>query len=108
MRRARSQPFSSTRCRIDRITEGSALEYSMTSIELDDVAGLDAAGLTVEKILVDDAAQFRRRQRVVAAHQVLDLEAAVLTDGLQRCEDVGDFAVIGEWHEQPLIGDDAA
>jgi hypothetical protein len=61
------------------------------------------------EIAVDDGAQLRHRQRFVAAHQVLDLEAAILADRLQRSDDVGDrTAGIGEWQQQPFISDDAS
>src|SRR5580698_10516904 len=88
LRSARSHASSSTRWRIDLITDGSALAYSMMSAEFEKSAALDAAGRAVEQIAVDHAAQLRRRQRVVAAHQILDLEAAVLADRLQRRDDV--------------------
>jgi len=50
----------------------------------------------MEEIAVDDREQLRHRQLVVAADQVFDLEAAVLADGRQRCDDVGDAAAVGE------------
>ena len=50
----------------------------------------------MEEIAVDDGAQRRQRQLVIAADQVLDLEAAVFADGLQRCDDVRDAAIVGE------------
>src|SRR5215472_17165294 len=55
--------------------------------EFDDVAGFDPAGRAMKEIAVDDAAQFRRRQGVIASHQVSDLEAAVLADGLEGSDD---------------------
>ena len=61
----------------------------------------------MEEIAVDDGAQLRHRQFVVSADQVLDLEAAVLADGLQRSDDVGNVAVARERQQQPFIGDEA-
>src|SRR5436190_3254252 len=109
-RAARNHAFRSTRCVIERTTEGLALVNSMAGLtEFDQIAARDAARRAVEQIAVDDGAQLRHRQRVVAAHQVLDLEAAVLADGLQRSDDVGEGAVaVRERQQQPLIGDDAA
>src|SRR3954469_18728814 len=108
-RAARSHAFTSTRCVIERTTEALALVNSKALTEFDHVTARDAARRAVKQVAVDDGAQFRRRQRVVAAHQVLDLEAAILADGLQRADDVGEGAIaVRERQQQPFIGDDAA
>src|SRR5207302_9925008 len=62
----------------------------------------------MEEIAVDDGAKLWYWQRVVAPHQVPDLEAAVVADGLQRGDDMGDLAALRERQQQPLIGDDAS
>jgi hypothetical protein len=62
----------------------------------------------VEEIAVDHAAESWARQGVVAPHQIPDLEAAVLADGLQRRDYMSDAGAVRERQQQPLIGDDPA
>src|SRR5215207_7861563 len=80
---ARSHAFRNSRCLIDLTTEGSALSNCIGLAEFQDVAGGNTAGRTVNEIAVDDGAKLRHRQLVAAAHQILDLEAAILADGLE-------------------------
>src|SRR6516225_875905 len=54
-----------------------------TLAELDDVARVDASWPAMEQGTVDDGAKLWPWHRVMAAHQVLDLEFAVLGNGLQ-------------------------
>src|SRR5689334_12002870 len=108
-RAARSHAFRRTRCVIARTTEGLALANCMrVSAEFQLVAARNTAGGAMIEVAIDDGAQFRHRQRVVATHQILDLEAAVLADGLERSDDVVDLTTVGGRQQQPLIGDDAA
>src|SRR6476659_5886153 len=94
---ARSHAFRNSRCLIDLTTEGSALSNSIGLAEFQYVAGRNAPGRAMKQIAVDDGAKLRHRQLVVSAHQIPDLETAILADGLQRCDDVGDVAAVGEW-----------
>src|SRR5262245_23396301 len=96
LRSARNQLLSSTRCLIERTTDGLALANCMLLAEFDDVARRDAARRAVIEIAVDDRPQFWGRQRVVSAHQILDLEPSVLADGLQRGDRMGDRFLIRE------------
>src|SRR5258708_27042567 len=91
---ARSHAFRSSRCLIDLTTEGSALQNSIDLVEFEHVAGRNAAGCAMKKIAIDDGAKPGHRQLVVSTHQILDLEATVLADGLQRCGDVGDVTAV--------------
>ena len=50
----------------------------------------------MEKVAIDDGAKFWHRQLVVAAHQIVDLEATFIADGLQRRDDMGDLAAFRE------------
>jgi hypothetical protein len=77
-------------------------------IEFDHVARCDAAGRAMEQVAIDDGAQFWRRQDIVSPHQVLDFEAAVFADGLQRGNDMRDFTAFRERQQQPLIVDSSA
>ena len=62
----------------------------------------------MEEIAIDDGAERGCRQCVAAAHQIFDLEAAILADGLQGGHDVGDVGAVGERQQQSLIGDEVA
>src|SRR5260370_32911623 len=104
---ARSQVFRSSRCLIDLITEGSELLNSMQLAEFEHVAGRNAAGCAMENIAIDNRSKLRHRQLVVSTHQILDLEATVLADGLQRRDDVGDVAAARERQQQPPLRNDS-
>src|SRR3954462_12412415 len=58
LRSERSHAFSNTRCLIDLTTEGLALSNSIVLAEFEQVARRNAAGRTMEKIAVDDGAEF--------------------------------------------------
>src|SRR5258708_37083988 len=104
LRGVRSHAFRRTRCLIDLTTEGSALQNSIELAEFDDVARRDAAGCAMKEVAIDDGAKFRHRQLVASAHQIPDLEATILADGLQRRDDVSDVAAVGERQQHPVIG----
>ena len=80
----RAQPFVQEIALPDRFDYRGigTREFHCGLTEFQDVAGRNAARRAMEEITVDDGAQLRHRQLVVSAHQVLDLEAAVLADGL--------------------------
>src|SRR5687768_11973211 len=75
---ARSHAFRSSRCLIDLTTEGSALANSIALAEFEHVAGRNAAGRAMEKVAVDDGTKLGHRQLVASAHQIPDLETAIL------------------------------
>src|SRR5436190_4808088 len=77
---ARSHAFRNSRCLIDLTTEGSALSNCIGLAEFQNVAGRNTAGRAMEQFAVDNAAKFRHRQLVAAAHQIPDLETAILAD----------------------------
>src|SRR5580704_16707926 len=92
---ARSHALSSWRCLMDRTTEGLALSNSIRNLtELDDVAGRNTAGRAMKQVAVDHRAQFRSRQRIIAAHQILDFKPTILADGFQRRDHVADMAAL--------------